>query len=288
MTSKVSKNVEKKILQSGLYIVSTPIGNLQDISYRAIQTLTQSDLIACEDTRVSKILLNKYGIKTKTISIHNYNEEGKINFVREKIKEGFAISLISDSGTPLICDPGYKISTTLRGEGFYVTVIPGASASISALVLSGFPTDRFLFIGFAPTKEGERFSFFEEIKAIKATTLFYETSNRLLKTLATLNKIYPDRQIAVVREITKIYEQVKTGTPTELINYFTKTPAKGELVVLIEPLKKVVIIDEERVNNLLNKLLKNMSLKDASEFISSEFAISKKIVYDLGIKLKNH
>ena len=287
MTSKLSKNIKKNILKSGLYIVGTPIGNMEDISFRAVNTLKNADIIACEDTRVSKVLLSNYGIDTQTISIHNYNESEKIDWVKNKIDEGLSIALISDAGMPLISDPGYKVVSELRNSGYYVSVVPGATSTISALVLSGMPTDRFMFIGFAPTKDKEKFAFFDEVKNIDASVIFFETANRLTDTLKTLNQIFKERKIAIVREITKIYEEVKTGTPEELFNHFSQNGVKGEIVGIISPCKKKESFDSDKIQKTLLELLEYMPLKNASEFVAKIFDISKKEVYNLGIKLKN-
>lgn len=287
MTSKLSKNIKKNILKSGLYIVGTPIGNMEDISFRAVNTLKNADIIACEDTRVSKVLLSNYGIDTQTISIHNYNESEKIDWVKNKIDEGLSIALISDAGMPLISDPGYKVVSELRNSGYYVSVVPGATSTISALVLSGMPTDRFMFIGFAPTKEKEKLAFFDEVKNIDASVIFFETANRLTDTLKTLNQIFKERKIAIVREITKIYEEVKTGTPEELFNHFAQNGVKGEIVGVISPYKKKESFDSDKIQKTLLELLEYMPLKSASEFVAKIFDISKKEVYNLGIKLKN-
>ncbi|MBD5405201.1 16S rRNA (cytidine(1402)-2'-O)-methyltransferase [bacterium] len=287
MTSKVSKNIKKNILKSGFYVVATPIGNMEDISFRAVDTLKNADIIACEDTRVSKTLLFKYGIETPTVSIHNYNESEKINWVKEKIDEGLSIALISDAGMPLISDPGYKIVSSLREAGYYITVIPGATSTISALVLSGMPTDRFMFIGFVPTKNQERISFFDEIKGENASVIFFETANRLIDTLNVLDNIFGNRQIAIVREISKIYEEVKVASAGELLNYFKQNGIKGEIVGVISPNKEKENVDMGKVKSSLCQLLQYMPLKEASDFIAKIFDISKKDVYNLGIELKN-
>ncbi|MGN0929623.1 MAG: 16S rRNA (cytidine(1402)-2'-O)-methyltransferase [Alphaproteobacteria bacterium] len=286
MTSKVSKNIKKNILKAGFYVVATPIGNMEDITFRAINTLKNVDIIACEDTRVSKTLLSKYGIDTITVSIHNYNESEKINWVKEKIDDGLSIALISDAGMPLISDPGYKIVSDLRGSGYYVTVIPGASSTITALALSGLPTDRFMFIGFAPTKNQEKISFFNDVKNENATVIFFETANRLIETLDLLDTIFGDRQIAIAREITKIYEEVQMGSAKKLLEHFTKNGVKGEIVGLISPNKERQNVDMEKVKSLISQLTPYMSLKDTSDFIAKIFDISKKDVYNLGIELK--
>ena len=300
MTSKMSEKT-KNILPSGLYIVSTPIGNLSDITFRAINTLKSVDLIACEDTRVSKVLLSHYGIDTPTTSVHNYNESDKIDFIAQKIKSGLAVALISDAGTPLISDPGYKLSSALRSAGFYVTSVPGPSSPITALSLAGFPTNRFTFIGFVPAKQSERQSFFNSISDNFGTIVFFETANRLIDTLKTLCDIFPNRQIAVVREMTKVYEEVLINTPQNLLSHFTSTSPRGEFVCLIHPPKEDSVIpndDEfpstnknitrEKIIDMLKDLLQYMSLKDASNFIANTFDISKKIVYNLGLELKQN
>ncbi len=287
MTSKVSKNIKKNILKAGFYVVATPIGNMEDISFRAVKTLTDADIIACEDTRVSKTLLFKYGIETPTVSIHNYNESEKINWVKEKIDSGLAIALISDAGMPLVSDPGYKIVSELRSLGYYITVIPGATSVISALVLSGMPTDRFTFIGFAPTKNSEKEKFFNYVKNNDGTVIFFETANRVPETLQMLSKIFGNRQIAIVREISKIYEETKCGTADELYSYFEKNGIKGEIVGLISPNKERQSVDYNKISEMLSTLIKYMPLKEASDFIAKIFDISKKDVYNLGIELKN-
>lgn len=287
MTSKVSKNIKKNILKAGFYVVATPIGNMEDISFRAVKTLSDADIIACEDTRVSKTLLCKYGIETPTVSIHNYNESEKINWVREKIDSGLAIALISDAGMPLISDPGYKIVSELRSLGYYITVIPGATSTISALVLSGMPTDRFTFIGFVPTKNSEKEKFFTDVKNNDGTVIFFETANRVLETLKLLSQIFKNRQIAIVREISKIYEETKCGTAQELYSYFEKNGIKGEIVGLISPNKERQSVDYDKIREMLSTLIKYMPLKEASDFIAKIFDISKKDVYNLGIELKN-
>ena len=285
MTSKIKEN-NKNILRAGLYVVATPIGNLSDITFRAIDTLRDVDLIACEDTRVSKILLDKYGIQTPTTSVHNYNESDRIEFLKSQIDNGKAVAFISDAGTPLISDPGYKVSSLLRSLGYYITIIPGPSAPIAGLVLSGFPSDRFMFIGFVPTKSNEKTGFFKEIKNERATVIFFESPNRILETLKTLDEIFGERKICLVREITKIYEEVKSGTAKDLIAYFTSNPPRGEFVGLISPCEESSDIDTVKIKEMLSLLLKHMSLKDASEFVSSTFDLSKKTIYNIGLEIK--
>ncbi len=283
MTSDFPKNK----LKPGFYIVSTPIGNLDDISFRAIKTLHDVDLIACEDTRVSKKLLSHYGVATDVFSLHNYNEKDKINFIKSKIELGFAIALISDAGTPLISDPGYKVVSYLRENNFYVTIVPGASAVISAITLSGFPTNKFSFIGFIPTKNSEKEQVFNKIKTYDGTIIFYESPNRIIDTLEVIKNILGDRKIAIAREITKIYEEVKIGTASELVKYFSINIPKGEFVGLIYPCidNKNESENTEKIEECLKVIGKKLSLKDASELLSVILATSKKSIYNVGIML---
>lgn len=286
MTSKLSKNIKKNILKPGFYIVATPIGNIKDITLRAIETLQNVDIIACEDTRVSKTLLDHYSIHTPTISIHNFNESDKISWVIQKINDGFSIALISDAGMPLISDPGFKIVNALRKANIFVSVLPGPSSSIAGLVISGLPTDRFLFIGFSPHKNDEKISFFKNVQSIDASIIFFETANRLLDTLHILNQIFPDREISVAREISKIYEEVKLDTPSKLLEHFSNHTLKGELVCVIAPPKKDISFDLSSIKPFIIQLLNYMSVKDVSDFFANLFDISKKNVYNFIINLK--
>lgn len=283
----MTSNFPKNILKAGFYIVSTPIGNLDDISFRAIKILNDVDLIACEDTRVSKKLLSHYGVTTNVFSVHNYNEKDKINFIKSKIELGFSIALISDAGTPLISDPGYKVVSYLRENDFYVTIIPGASAVISALTLSGFPTNKFSFMGFVSTKKSEKEQAFNKIKTYDGTSIFYESPNRIIDTLEVVKNILGNRKIAIAREMTKIYEEVKIGTAGELLNHFTKNSPKGEFVGLIYPYVEGKNEDEntEKIEKCLKVIGKKLSLKDASELLSVILETSKKSIYNIGIML---
>lgn len=283
MTSEVSKNMA---LEPGLYIVSTPIGNLADITLRAIDVLGRADVVACEDTRVSRTLLDRHGIRTRLASVHNYNEGARFDFLKSEIKMGRSVALISDAGTPLISDPGYKLASQLMKEGFMVTAVPGACSPIAALVLSGMPSDRFLFAGFAPSKPEARAGFLDELKDIDATVIFFDTANRIISTLGRIDAAFGDRPVAIARELTKVYEEVKTGTAAELLEYYKSHPAKGEFVVLIHPAPEVPGADEGRIGKMLAQLLPHMKLPAASEFIASNFGLSKNDVYDIGLKLK--
>ena len=196
------------MLKNGLYIVSTPIGNLRDISERAKDVLERVSVVACEDTRVTKKLFSLLGISIskRFVSYQDYSEEDKSQLLIDLINNGESVALVSDAGSPLISDPGYKVVKKCREQDIYVTVIPGACAVISALQLSGLPTNRFMFAGFIPNKDKARKDLFEELKLINTTLVFYETAPRLLKTLIQADEIFKGREIAIAREITKMYE----------------------------------------------------------------------------------
>ncbi|MFL3006569.1 MAG: 16S rRNA (cytidine(1402)-2'-O)-methyltransferase [Candidatus Neomarinimicrobiota bacterium] len=215
-----------------LYLVSTPIGNLGDITYRAINILNDVSLIAAEDTRYSKKLLNYYQVETKMISYFEYNRDNRIPFLISNLVNGLNIAVITDAGTPGISDPAYKLVRKAIGAGVKIESIPGPSAFLAALTASGLPTDRFLFEGFLPPKKG-RNKRLSKLQDVDATIIYYESAIRLKRTLNQLYDFFGDRPAVVARELTKMYEQVKRGTLLQLSNYFSEHQAKGECVILI-------------------------------------------------------
>ena len=222
---------------SKLYIVATPIGNLGDITLRAIETLQNVDLILCEDTRETKKILNKYVINTPTMSYHAQSKLAKVDKIFELLEEGKDLALVSDAGTPGISDPGARLVSQIKNNLRYsvdVIPIPGPTALIAALSASGLPTHEFTFLGFLPHKKG-RETLFKEIAESKRTMVFYESPHRILKTLESLIKFCPNKKVCIAREITKIYEEFKTGTPQELLVYLKENPVKqkGEFTVLV-------------------------------------------------------
>jgi 16S rRNA (cytidine1402-2'-O)-methyltransferase len=222
---------------SKFYVIATPIGNLGDITFRAIETLKNVDLILCEDTRVTKNLLNKYNINKPTMSYHAQSKLSKTDKIFELLEEGKNLALVSDAGTPGISDPGALLVFQIKnnfGDKVEVIPIPGATALITALSASGLPTHEFTFLGFLPHKKG-RETLFKEIAVSKRTMVFYESPHRILKTLESLQKFCPDKKVCIARELTKIYEEFKTGSPVELLEYLTKNPVKqkGEFTVLV-------------------------------------------------------
>lgn len=275
------------MLDCGLYVVATPIGNLNDISARALDTLNAAEIIACEDTRVTKKLFALLGISIHKnfICYQNYNEEDKAAGIVDIIKGGQAVALVSDAGSPLISDPGYKLVSLCRKEGVKVYSIPGAAAVICALQLAGLPTNRFMFAGFIPNKDKARADLFNELKSINTTLVLYETAPRLLKTLQAAGEVFGTREMAVVREITKLYEDARNGTAQELAQYYTENPAKGEIVLVIAPPCQSESAEID-VKNELSSRLQKMSLKSAVEEVTALSGLSKKEVYNQALALK--
>lgn len=220
-----------------LYIVATPIGNLKDITYRAIEILRRADYLLCEDTRVTGKLLNNYEIDKIMVSLNEFNEVKQIERIIADLTAGKNLALVSDAGTPLVSDPGFKLLRETVSRGIKVESIPGPSAAISALVVSGLPTDKFLFVGYLPKKDGKRKELLENVKksleVIKYTIIIYESPYRLLKSLESIRDIFGDVNIVICRELTKLHEEVRREKVSESIEHFSKVSPKGEFVVLI-------------------------------------------------------
>lgn len=217
-----------------LYLVATPIGNLKDISFRAVETLRSVDLIACEDTRHSLKLLNHFGIKKNLVSYHEHNERERTEELLERLRKGESVAVISDAGTPGINDPGFVFVEKAIESGVKVVSVPGPVAYVNAVVVSGLPTDSIFFGGFLPSKKGERRRRLEEVRGIPATLTFYESPHRMAASLADCLDILGDRRAAVARELTKIHEEVVHGTLKELKDHFSDAKAKGEFVLVID------------------------------------------------------
>lgn len=219
-----------------MYIISTPIGNLDDISYRAVETLKNLDLLLAEDTRVTGKLLKKLNVSVKMVSFNEYSEKTKTASIIELLKAGKRIGIVSDAGTPLISDPGFLLVRETIKNSIKVTAIPGPTALIYALTVSGLPTDKFIFLGYLPKKEGKRVSILKNLKKtsehIAATVIFYESPYRLLATLENVKEVFSDIDIVVCRELTKIHEEIKRGKASKIIEYFSQKPAKGEVTIL--------------------------------------------------------
>jgi 16S rRNA (cytidine1402-2'-O)-methyltransferase len=216
-----------------LYIVATPIGNLEDMTFRAVKILNEVDLILAEDTRVSKKLLSHFGITTPLCTYHDFNKEKMTPLLVERLKKGETMALISDAGTPGIADPAFNLVRAAIKEQIAVVPIPGVSAFVAALVCSGLPTDRFVFENFLPHKSSQRRKLLESLKSEHRTIIFYETPHRIVKVLQEIDEILGDIQVVIAREITKLYEQFLRGSAKEILEHFRSTPPRGEMVVLI-------------------------------------------------------
>ena len=268
-----------------LYIVSTPIGNLDDITLRAINVIKNSDLILCEDTRRSIKLLNHLNIKKKLISFHKFNERKKISSIIEYIKQGKILSLISDAGTPLISDPGRSLINECIKEKIEVTPIPGASSVISAISVSGF-SDQFIFYGFLPKKNNELEKTLKSLSKINYSQVFFAPSNKLNFYIQNFKKYYSDRKLLIAKEITKLHEAFFRDN----VNNFKlfKTPLKGELTIVIsEKNNKDKIFNEKEIMQKAKKYLKSLSVKDTVNTIFKSEKINKKKIYKLCLKIKD-
>ncbi|MBP3346856.1 MAG: 16S rRNA (cytidine(1402)-2'-O)-methyltransferase [Alphaproteobacteria bacterium] len=276
-------------MKNGLYIIATPIGNLGDISARAVETLKEAPVIACEDTRVTKKLFSLLGISLKKtfITLHDHNEDEQAQKLIDAVQnEQQAVALVSDAGSPLISDPGYKLIRRCREQGVYITVLPGACALICALQLSGLPTNKFMFAGFIPNKDKARIELFKSYAALDATVVYYETAPRILKTLAAAKEVFGGRELAVVREISKIYEECLNGTAEDLMAHFSEKEPKGEFVFMVAPAEEKSRTPME-IEELLREKLLQMSLKSAVKALAGDYNLNKNDVYELALKIKN-
>ncbi len=273
-------------LAPGLYIVSTPIGNLADISVRALFVLASAGAVYCEDTRHSRKLLAAYGIGRRLETYHDFSGDRDRARILTSLKQGKAVALISDAGTPLVADPGFKLVRAAIEEGIGVFAIPGPSALLAALASAGLPTDRFYFGGFLPPKQVARRQELEAARAIPGTLVFYETSPRLKETVEALAEIFPDRTVAIARELTKLFETILRGTPASILEEIRKTAPVGEFVILIGPGEKKPPANED-IENALRNAMQRVSLKEAVEEVANGLGVGRKIVYNLALQMRN-
>jgi 16S rRNA (cytidine1402-2'-O)-methyltransferase len=286
-TERSKRLPETRAVTPGLYIVATPIGNAEDITLRALGVLRGVDAIACEDTRVTSKLLARHGIATSLLAYHDHNAERVRPLLLERLKRGEAVALVSDAGTPLISDPGFKLVHAAIAEGLSVTTLPGPSAPLAALVLSGLPSDRFLFAGFPPPKTAGRRRVFAELAAVPATLVFFESATRLAASLADMSATLGDRPAAVARELTKLYEEVRRGPLTELAAHYASAGApRGEVVIVVAPApREAPTQTDESLDAKLEAALAEMSLKDASAAVAAVTGISRREVYARALAL---
>lgn len=284
LNEQLLKKLNEQENKPGLYLVATPIGNIFDITLRAIHILNTVDIIFAEDTRNSRNLLNNYGIKKEVFACHEFNEIDKS--VTSKIHPEGRYALISDAGTPGISDPGYRIVNWCLENAINVIPIPGACAFITGLCASGMPTDKFTFYGFISAKTNARKEFFNTIKLREEVAIFLESPKRILGFLTDAYDILGDRVCCLCRELTKIHETFHRGKISEQIEFFSRNEPLGEFVVILQGNNKKILLSDEELERQLAELLKTNSVKDATQLISSLYRLSKKYVYEKALKLK--
>lgn len=275
-------------LEPGLYIIATPIGNLRDITLRALDTLRDADEILAEDTRVARRLLDAHNIRAKLSPYHDHNGAKRRPEILQKLNDGGAIALVSDAGTPMVSDPGWKLSREALDAGHKVIPVPGASALLAGLVASGLPSDRFMFCGFLPPKSGARRKTAVSLASVPSTLVFYESGPRLTDCLSDLAEtLGASREAAVARELTKLFEETRRGTLSDLATHYAEHgPPKGEIVLLVgPPIEKEA--DEETIDAALVEAMKSQSVKQASNEIAEMFGLPKRNVYQRALALKD-
>jgi 16S rRNA (cytidine1402-2'-O)-methyltransferase len=273
-------------LAAGLYLVATPIGHLRDISLRALDVLAGADAIACEDTRVTRKLLDRYGIRTTLLPYHDHNAAQARPHILARIAAGDAVALVSDAGTPLVSDPGFKLVRAARDAGHAVTAIPGASAVLAALTSTGLPSDRFLFEGFLPPKQAARRSRIEALRATAATLILFESGGRLAAALADLAAALGPRPAAICRELTKLHEEVRRDDLAALARHYTDAPEpRGEIVIVIGPPGETPAPRPDEIDALLRRALSRVSVKDAAAEVASATGMPRRALYQRALAL---
>lgn len=272
----------------GLYVVPTPIGNLRDITLRALDILQAVELIACEDTRVTARLLDAHGITTPVTPYHEHNARRVRPELLRRLAQGASIALVSDAGTPLISDPGYRLVREATEAGHDVTALPGPSAVLTALAGAGLPTDRFLFIGFPPPRTSARKAAFKEIAAVRATLVVFESARRIAGSLADMREALGDRDAVVARELTKRFEEYRRGTLSELAQHYAREgPPKGEIVILVAPPGDAPPPEEEDIDDLLREAFPGRTLRDAVDLVAGRLDLPRRAVYERALAIKS-
>jgi 16S rRNA (cytidine1402-2'-O)-methyltransferase len=266
---------------SGLILVATPIGNAGDISLRALAALREADAIVCEDTRVTAKLMAAHGIERPLLAYHEHNAARMRPILIDRLRQGQTLALVSDAGTPLISDPGYKLVRAAIAEALPVTTIPGPSAPVAALILSGLPTDRFLFAGFLSHRAGARRAELSEVSAIGASLVFFESPARLARTLADMAEILGPRDAAVARELTKMFEEVRRGGLADLAAHYARTgPPKGEIVIVVAPPTALgQEVSDDSIDQALRQAMAGLSLRDAVDAVAETLGRPRRDVY---------
>ena len=270
----------------GLYLVATPIGNLGDITLRALAVLARADVIYCEDTRHSRTLAQHYGLTAPLKPYHDHNADQQRPRVLADLAAGRRIALISDAGTPLVSDPGYKLVREAIAAGHSVISLPGASAALAALTIAGLPTDAFMFAGFLPPRSAARQARLDALRGLAATLVFYEAPSRLAETLADLHGVLGPRSAVIARELTKLHEESVRGRLDELAQTYAQRSVKGEIVILVGPPEQDAASDDA-IRRALIEAMREMRLKDAAKAVADALSVPKSRVYDVGLKLKD-
>jgi 16S rRNA (cytidine1402-2'-O)-methyltransferase len=272
-----------------LYLVSTPIGNLEDITLRAIRILKEVDLVACEDTRRTRILLSHYGIKTALTSLYDEIERKKGEVLVEKLLGGQSLAYVSDAGTPLISDPGYHLVRIAVEAGIPVVPVPGPSAVITALSVAGMPSDRFAFFGFLPEKAGRRQSFLQKLKTLSMTLVFYESPRRIVDSLKDIRAVLGDRDVAVTRELTKVFEEVIRGRVDDVVAKLEEQGVKGEITLLVGGAPEKPGAGDGEIEALFREMEQqgDLSTRDLAARIAGELDLPRKRVYEVVLKLRS-
>jgi 16S rRNA (cytidine1402-2'-O)-methyltransferase len=288
LPQRVSAEVRRlfqRPLEPGLYLVATPIGNLGDITLRAIAVLARADIVYCEDTRHSRTLLSHFGISAMMRPYHEHSDEEQRERVLAELAAGKAVALISDAGTPLVSDPGFKLVREAVSVGHAVIAVPGASSVLSALQVSALPTDAFFFAGFLPPKEAARRSRIAELAGVPGSLVFFEAPSRTGAALADLAQVLGPRPAAVARELTKLHEEIERAPLDELAERFAQREPKGEIVIVVGP-PLAADVDDAAIEERLGKALRAMSVRDAAKAVAEALGVPKARVYDLALKLK--
>ena len=268
-------------LVPGLHITATPIGNLGDVTLRALATLAAADVVLCEDTRITSRLLERYGIKASMKPYHEHNAEAVRPAIIKALQAGGAYALVSDAGVPLVSDPGYRLVRACVDEGITITALPGASATLTALALSGLPTDRFTFLGFLPQKEKARHDLLMQFKALPSTLIAFESPHRIVDALADVAMALGDRRVAVARELTKLHEEVLRGTAEDVRHIWAAREfVKGEIVLVIAPPdEEQEAASEEDIEEAITRALEDQSASKAASAVAKAFNLSKDEIY---------
>lgn len=278
---------EARSLPPGLYLVATPIGNLGDVTLRALETLASADLVYCEDTRITSRLLNRYGIAKPLKPYHDHNAAKVRPALLDALRGGASVALLSDAGTPLVSDPGYKLVLAATSENIHVDMIPGPSAPLAALTLSGLPVDRFLFAGFLPSRRTEKQRVLQELESVPATLIFFEAPARISETMELIRAVLGNRRVALARELTKLHQEILRGSAEDLIALVaSRGRLKGEITVVVEPPSAEKKADPAEIDAALDAALELHSPAKAASLLARKFAIPRQDLYDLAVGRK--